>query len=177
MNELYPDHCTALLVAGLLPDEMPVLKDVLGVVRDEKKSRRAKKPPDRRRRETFFCIGMSYVWKGKNSLPKKLKKLRNKHELKWLRISMSYHRFPNLGELLQGDLCSKLNEDLISEDFMDRPCNCCKKLRPNNGQCIYHGECRKCITVYKATCHDGHYYIGTSVMTQALMREVDPRKL
>jgi hypothetical protein len=33
-----------------------------------------------------------------------LKELRNKHELTWLHISMSYHKFSNLREIFQGDL-------------------------------------------------------------------------
>ena len=40
-----------------------------------------------------------------------------KHGLKWLRLSMSYHKFPNMGENLQGDLKSKLMEGIESKDF------------------------------------------------------------
>ena len=105
---------------------------------------------------------MSQVWKGKNLLPKTLMNLRNKHGLKWLRISMSYHRFANLTELIQGDLCSKLNNSIMSRDFVDRPCNCCSKLRQTNGECIYKGLCRKSLVVYKAICDNGHYYIGST---------------
>ena len=52
--------------------------------------------------------------------------------------------------------------EIVSEDFKDRPCNCCRKLRNRNGQCVYRGKCRRSITVYKATCKDGHYYIGST---------------
>ena len=75
---------------------------------------------------------------------------------------MSYHRFPNLREMLQGNLISKLNHFIVSEDFKDRPCNCCRKLRQNNGKCIYNSKCRRSLLVYKATCTDGHYYIGST---------------
>ena len=163
MNTLYPDHCRALAVAGLLPDEVPTMNEVMRENDGKKPSSNPKKSKSRpnAKRQTFFCVGMSHVWKGKNSLPVKLKELRNKHELKWLRLSMSYHRFPNLRETIQGDLTVKLNDNIISSDFRDRPCNCCSKLKPN-GQCIYKGNCRKSITIYKATCHDGHYYIGST---------------
>jgi hypothetical protein len=35
-------------------------------------------------------------------------------DLKWLRISMSYHRFPNLREMLKGDLLKKLTDGIKS---------------------------------------------------------------
>jgi hypothetical protein len=80
-----------------------------------------------------------------------LKELRNKHELTWLRVTMSYHKFSNLREILQGDLNRKLMDGIISHDFMDRPCNCncASKI---DGKCAYNGECRKMCVVYKATC-------------------------
>ena len=34
---------------------------------------------------------------------------------------------------------------------MDRPCNCNRASRVN-GECIYNGDCRKSIVVYKAEC-------------------------
>ena len=37
---------------------------------------------------------------------------------------MSYHRFPNLGEVLQGDMIWKLRKGIGSKDFLDRECNC-----------------------------------------------------
>ena len=47
-------------------------------------------------------------------------KLRDSNGIKWLRTQMSYHRFLNLGELLQGDLVSKIRRNLASKDFIDR---------------------------------------------------------
>ena len=75
---------------------------------------------------------------------------------------MSYHRYPNLLEIFQGDLTSKLNESITSRDFADRPCNCCSKLCKNNGECIYRGKCRKSLVIYKAICSDGRFYIGST---------------
>ena len=46
----------------------------------------------------YFCIGFSQLWREKiHSL---IKRLQNAHVLKWIRVRMSYHRFPNLGEVL-----------------------------------------------------------------------------
>ena len=37
---------------------------------------------------------------------------------------MSYHRFNNLVELLNGDLTTKIGRGIFSKDLMDRECNC-----------------------------------------------------
>ena len=37
---------------------------------------------------------------------------------------MSYHRFNNLSELLNGDLAAKIGREILSADLMDRECNC-----------------------------------------------------
>ena len=137
------------------------MNDVLRKMKNRQSSN-ANKPQNQAKWQTFFCISMSYVWRGKKSLPKTLMQLRNKHGIRWLRISMSYHRFCNLLEILQGDLTAKLNENITSRDFADRPCNCCAKLCNINGECIYKGNCRKSLVVYKATCTDGKYYIGST---------------
>jgi hypothetical protein len=80
-----------------------------------------------------------------------LKELRNKHELTWLQVTMSYHKFSNLREIFQGDLNWKLMDGIISRDFMDQPCNC-NRASKIDGKCAYNGECRKMCVVYKATC-------------------------
>ena len=120
MDRLYPDHCRALAVAGLLPNEIPTMYNVLqrrNARQNLETPSKSSKSCTQAKRKIFFCIGMSPVWKGKKSLSQVLKQLRNKHNLKWLRLSMSYHRFPNLREKLQGDLTVKLNKYLSSEDF------------------------------------------------------------
>ena len=60
---------------------------------------------------------------------------------------MSYHRFPNLGEIFQGDLNNKLMDNITSKDFMDLKCNCTNATTVN-GECIYSGNCRKSIVIY-----------------------------
>ena len=37
---------------------------------------------------------------------------------------MSYHRFPNIGEVLQGDMIGKLRKGIGMKYFLDRECNC-----------------------------------------------------
>ena len=76
---------------------------------------------------------------------------------------MSYHKFPNLREIFQGDLSRKLTTNVQSMDFMDRPCNCRGGKDKN---CAYNGDCRKTIVVYKATCKECEMiYIGNTQQT------------
>ena len=63
-------------------------------------------------------IGFSKIWRV--NIYNVIKKLRDSNGIKWLRMRMSYHRFPNLGELLQEDLVSKIRRNLASKDFLDR---------------------------------------------------------
>ena len=63
--------------------------------------------------------------------------------------SMSYHKFPNLGQQFQSDLTSQLKKDLKSMDFMDLLCNCNKALQIDR-KCMYKGDWRKYIVVYNA---------------------------
>jgi len=87
-------------------------------------------------------------------------KLRNKYKLKWLRISMSYHKFANLRELFQGDLTKKIMDGVESIDFKSTECNCASKSKVN-GECIYGDMCNEKVVVYKATCKCcGMYYLG-----------------
>ena len=81
---------------------------------------------------------------------------------------MSYHKFSNIGEIFQGDLNSKLMNNITSKDFMDLDCNC-RRSSTVNGNCIYGGKCRKSIVIYKATCTEcGCFYIGN---TQQKLKE------
>ena len=91
-----------------------------------------------------------------------LKRLRNKYKLKWLRISMSNHKFPNLRNLLQAYLNQKLTSDLVCKDFENLPCNCITKCKIN-GKCIFNGQCRQSVVVYEATCNFcTHQYVGNT---------------
>ena len=104
-----------------------------------------------RLRQKYFCVGVSPVFRGKDAIPITLKRLRNKHGLKWLRVSMSYHKFSNLREIFNGDLTGKLLKGITSRDYMDRPCNCQSQSKVN-GKCMYGPNFRKSIVVYNCEC-------------------------
>ena len=151
IDEIYPHHATALKAAGLSPEKYPTIKSIQDSkqINAEARKRAKEKKRKNRNRSVFFCIGHSKGWE--SPIHVTLKRLRNKHNLKWLRISMSYHRFPNFREMLQGDLSRKLRDGVESLDFKDKKCNC----RPGmieHGMCPYRGNCLKMIVVYKVTC-------------------------
>ena len=105
----------------------------------------------------YFCVGYCKTWE--TQIHKIIKKLRNKHDLKWLRVSMSYHRFTNLREILQGDLSGKITRGVESLDLKNRKCNC----TGNKGQCNYDEICRNRIVVYRAKCLiTSKYYVGNT---------------
>ena len=70
------------------------------------------------------------------AIHKTIRKIKDRFlTLKWLQISMSYHRFNNLRELMQGDLTTKVTANVKSLDFMPRECNC-----RNKENCPYLGR-------------------------------------
>jgi hypothetical protein len=88
-------------------------------------------------RTVRFCLGMSKWWN--DPVHAILKELRNKHELTWLQVTMSYHKFSNLREIFQGDLNRKVMDGIISRNFRDRACNC-NRASKVDGKCAYNGE-------------------------------------
>jgi hypothetical protein len=120
MHQLYPEHAEALQRAGLSSSRLPTLKQVLDCTsgsQGRSRSRSATKSP-----AVFVCLGFSKFWK--TPIHVLLRRLRNKHNLLWLRVSMSYHSFNNLRELFLGHLKKVLLRNVDSEDPRDRPCNC-----------------------------------------------------
>ena len=76
---------------------------------------------------------------------------------------MSYHRFSNFREVLGGSVDSKINADVVSQDFVNRKCNCSRTCLNKKGQCTYAGKCRNKCLVYCITCNStGKQYIGAT---------------
>ena len=74
---------------------------------------------------------------------------------------MSYSRFSNLGQKLNGDLTGKVMDGIVDENFADRICNCNKQSLLEDGSCMYDGICRKSMVVYELKCKiSGKSYIG-----------------
>jgi hypothetical protein len=166
MDILYPLHAKALRVANLAPPIFPTHGEVLDAIEERRLSQEAEDSTTnnktRDKRTVRFCIGMSKHWS--KPIHARIKELRNKHGLTWLRVTMSYHKFANLRGIFQSDLNKKLMEGIISRDFRDLECNC-NKVTKIDGSCIYGGDCRKSCVVYKVSCRVprcGQFYIGNT---------------
>ena len=62
---------------------------------------------------------------------------------------MSYHRFTNPREVLQGDVQGKIMHGIESEEYIDEECNCHGN---KTGKCNYDDMCRhKMIVLYTKT--------------------------
>jgi hypothetical protein len=96
MHQLYPEYAKSLQCAGLSSSRLPTLRQVIDCrsgSQGRSRSRSATKS-----RAVFYCLGFSKFWK--TPIHVILRRLRNKHNLLWLRVSMSYHRFNNLRSCL-----------------------------------------------------------------------------
>ena len=80
-------------------------------------------------------------------------KIRDNHNLKWLRVAISYHKIPSLGQAFKGIISTKLTKDVISEEYFNLSCNC-SRLSKVNGEYFFGGTYRKLIVAYKAEYRD-----------------------
>ena len=183
IDERYPLHAAALRQAGLITDGFPTLSEARMMdaeyrrdvelaegldAPDEDSAATIPEPKSYQPgRDTFVKVGFSRFW----SVPlhAKLKELRVKYRLKWLRLRMAYHCFPNLQSIFSADLGRKVMKGIESRDCKDKDCNCraSHHIRTDEdfgvAQCIYGGECNQHCTVYKVTCRlSQKIYIGQS---------------
>ena len=87
----------------------------------------------------------------------------------WLRVSMSYHRFPNLSQKFNSDLNNKVMENVYDKGYEDQKCNCSVTLRKEDGSCLYKGVCRRSTVIYQVDCAlTGKSYVGK---TQNYLKE------
>ena len=147
--ELHPEHCNKLREAELTPESFPKLGEMLNKIDEEK--RKGTKDKRKRSRQTWFCMGVSKIWK--KPIHKKIKELKEKWGLSWLRFSMSHHRFPNIGQMFRGDLLRKVMAGIDDVAKRDRPCNCNRRAkRESDGTCMYRGRCREAVVIYEIKC-------------------------
>jgi len=91
-----------------------------------------------RKGTTYFCISHSNIWS--EPVHSMIKTVKDKFNHQWLRVSVSCHRFTNLGEIFQGVLSRKLTVRLTSQDFEALPCSCRTR---GNGACCCNNMCKK----------------------------------
>ena len=91
--------------------------------------------------------------------------LKKNFNLSWIRVRISYHRFNNLSELLNGYLTAKIRRGIFSKDLLDRECNCSLPSKVN-GKCVYESKCRsKCIIYQVESPLCDAIYIGNTQKT------------
>ena len=75
---------------------------------------------------------------------------------------MSYHRLPNLGGLIKGDLVTNLQKGLSSKEFVDIEWNWNLTTKVN-GMCANRSEYQRCCVFYKFTykCCGDFYDVNT----------------
>jgi hypothetical protein len=181
LDELYPKHFEALSSAGLLEGKrIPTLREKKTELENSKENKRIndvlkKRQANDRKRTIFFKICFSDYWR--KPIHKTISDIKaNFPTLKWLRVSMAYHRSLNVRDLFQGDLNSKITKGVKSLDFENLDCNC-----RNKQGCPFLGKCRNSIVVYQATCQaTGKKYIGNTqqhVKTRLSQHVQDTKKL
>ena len=69
------------------------------------------------KKNVYFCVAYSCYFS--IAIHRVIDRLKNSFNLTWLRTRMSYHRFNNLAELLNGDITAKIGRLIFSKDLMD----------------------------------------------------------
>ena len=135
-------------------------------MKDEKLDIENEKEPDvnkKKNRNVYFCVAYSRYFS--TCIHRVINGLKKIFNLSWLRVRMSYHRFNNLAELLNGDLATKTGQGIFSKDLMDRECNCSLPSKVN-GKCVYEGKCRSKCIIYQVECSMcDAIYIGNTQQT------------
>ena len=103
----------------------------------------------KKNRNVYSCVVYSRYFY--TSIHRVIDRLKKTFKLTWLRVQMSYHRFNNLAELLNGDLAAKIGRGIFSKDLMDRECNCSLPSK-FNGKCVYKGKCQSICIIYEVKC-------------------------
>lgn len=150
IDEVNPDHAKALTTANLNPKEWPTLKEARTTLREnsEKSEEKKMKMSKFDKRKIRIVMGYTKLWG--NFIRDLIKKIRREYKLPWLRVQFCYSRYANLRECFQGDLTTKLQRGLTSEEFSHRKCNCAEKCKIN-GNCPYGGVCGKKVITYQVT--------------------------
>jgi hypothetical protein len=151
LEQLYPKHYEKLRLANLLYQPTSTLSQEFERYKqsttNQAKTTKLWRQRDRKR-TVYFCIGYSRAWT--TPIHAIIKDVKTILGLSWLRVSMSYHRFPNLQEYFQKDLQGKLLDNIQSLDFKTLPYNC-RKEDPDH-PCKYNAICRHSLIVYTVEC-------------------------
>jgi hypothetical protein len=173
MKDLHPDHCNALEKANLLTSiqvksKSPTLHYMKQCIDLTNSTKEMKKTERQCEKQRSIFLHRFFDHLAKTSPPSSIESHKERHNLQWLRVSMSYHRFPNMRDIFQSQLSAKMIENVESLDFKTRDCNC----RFPQKCCQYGNICRVPVAVYKVKCNTlGKIYTGnTQQFFKARMR-------
>ena len=122
MDSIYLAHANALRKAGLAPSVFLTMGE-LWEKQDEKLEKNKERDVSvKKNRNVYFCVAYSRYFS--TAIHRVIDRLKKSFNLTWLRVRMSYHRYNNLAELLNGDLAAKIGRGVFSKDLMDREYNC-----------------------------------------------------
>ena len=151
ITDHYPDHRNALVDAGLCMIDKTPLEATFGQKWAQDCEGKATKTSKKDKRTIHFVS--SYIGKYlKEPVHVTLKRLREIFDVKWIKFRMCYKRFGSIENKIQGDLRSKVDKGVISDDLCDWKCNCPNAAK-RQGECIWPGDrCRAKCVIYKYTC-------------------------
>ena len=138
---------------------IPTLQEAQDLHQPNSPTRKAMKQRKRdARRTAHLVISQSPAWTAPTW--KIIKRLKKKHNIPWLRVTLSHQRFSDPREIFNGDLTTKLNANVTSRDFTSLPCNC--QTQRQTG-CDHCGICREKLLVHRVECNDtGKSCIGST---------------
>ena len=163
MDSIYPAQANALRKAGLATSVLPTMGELWEKLDDKVEKNKEQDVSVKKNRNVYFCVAYSRYFS--TAIPRVIDRLKNSFNLTWLRVRMSYHRYNNLAELLNGDLSAKIGRGIFSKDLMDRECNCTLPSKFNR-KCVYEGKCQsKCIIYEVKFSMCDAIYIGNTQQT------------
>jgi len=151
ITDHYPSHRNALVDAGLCIIDKTPLERTFGQQWTENAEKPAPKKRQHDKRTVHFVS--SFIGRYlKEPIQVTMKRLRNLFDVKWLHVRMCHKRFGSIENKIQGDLRSKVDKGVISDDYCDWVCNCGPKAK-REGECIWEGgRCRAKCVIYKYKC-------------------------
>ena len=151
-----PAHGNPLRKGGLVPSVFAIMGELWERQGEKLEKNKEWDISKKKNRNVYFCVAYSrYLFTAIHRMNNRLKKLFN---LIWWRVRMSYHRYNNLVDLLNGDLAAKIGRNIFFKDLMDRERKCSFPSKVS-GKCFYEGKCRsKCnINEVKWSTYDAIY--------------------
>ena len=114
MDTIYPAHANALRKAGLAPPVFPTMGELWEKQDEKVRENKERDISVKKNRNVYFCVAYSRCFS--TEIHRVIDRLKKSFNITWLRVRMSYHRYNNLAELLNGDLAVKIGRGIFSKN-------------------------------------------------------------